>query len=108
MKKDLGESIWNTFAARGTKNTLIRDTIVVDMNLVVVSIQFLVTCFFFFLEALFHFNIGKSNGDVSLHNIVLPDKHESFLLCVSIAICAGLSSLVSQLIESCIRKDKVD
>ena len=78
------------------------------MNLVVVSIQFLVTCFFFFLEALFHFNIGKSNGDVTLQNIVLPDRHESFLLCVSIAICAGLSSLVSQLIESCIRKDKVD
>ena len=77
------------------------------MNLVVVSIQFLVTCFFFFLEALFHFNIGKSNGDVTLQNIVLPDRHESFAMPFNCDMRWSVL-LVSQLIENCIRKSKVD
>ena len=79
------------------------------MKWYIIFIQFAVTCFFFFIEALFHFNIGKSNGELDIDNIILPDRKETFLLCSSIALCAALSSIVSGVIERyLVEKDKTD
>ena len=79
------------------------------MTWYVILIQFFVTCFFFFLEALFHFNIGKANGDLNFNKIVLPDAKETLLLGGSIAVCAALSSLVSHIIEKyLVGKSKID
>ena len=78
------------------------------MKWYIIFIQFAVTCFFFFIEALFHFNIGKSS-DLNIDNIILPDRKETFLLCSSIALCAALSSIVSGVIERyLVEKDKTD
>ena len=60
------------------------------------AVQFLVTCFFFFLEALLHYNIGKHGS----FGFSWPPAHELGLLTSSIVVCAYLSSVVAQRIDN--------
>ena len=66
-------------------------------------IQISVTCFFFFLEALLHYNIGKS-GQVTLSE--WPPPHDLMLLSVSIVICSLLSTFSSNVIGSYLGEEK--
>lgn len=59
-------------------------------------IVFPVTCFFFFLEALVHYHIGKTG---SAFGISWPPNDELLKIVVSIVICGGCSSIATAAIE---------
>ncbi|KAG8460178.1 hypothetical protein KFE25_004426 [Diacronema lutheri] len=59
-------------------------------------IVFPVTCFFFFVEALVHYHIGKTG---SAFGLSWPPPDELAKIVVSIIICGALSSLATSAIE---------
>ena len=59
-------------------------------------IQFVVVCCFFYVEAIIHFNIGKT-GKLSF---AIPDCRENIKIFCIIVFFAGLSSFVTYIIET--------
>ncbi len=60
-------------------------------------IQTIVTIFFFCIEAILHYNIGKTGNISSFH---LPTIHESLKLITTVTIFAIASTLTANYIET--------
>jgi hypothetical protein len=71
-------------------------------GLQITSIQFIVTCCFFYIEALFHYNIGKT-GNICCNYPAFNDNLK--IMCI-IATFAALSSVVTYLIKNKLTKNE--
>ena len=68
----------------------------------ITSIQFIVTCCFFYMEALLHYNIGKT-GNICCNYPVLKDNLKIMFI---IATFAALSSVATYLIKKKLSKNE--
>lgn len=66
----------------------------------ITCIQFIVTCCFFYMEALLHYNIGKT-GDMCCNYPILKDNLKIMSI---IAIFSALSSVMTNLIKKKLEK----
>tara|TARA_B110000977_G_C11083126_1_gene493596 strand:+ start:4455 stop:4733 length:279 start_codon:yes stop_codon:yes gene_type:complete len=65
-------------------------------NIQIGLIQFIITCCFFYIEALLHFNIGKTGGKLCCKFPKLKDNIK--IVCI-IATFASLSTIATYLIK---------
>ena len=66
----------------------------------IASIQFIVTCCFFYMEALLHYNIGKTGGICCNY----PKLKDNLKIMIIIATFATLSTIATYLIKNKLSK----
>jgi|TARA_B110000259_G_scaffold183182_1_gene228060 hypothetical protein len=66
----------------------------------IVIIQFIVTCCFFYIEALMHYNIGKT-GEIACN---IPPLQDNLKIMGIISIFSALTSIVTFLLEKWLTK----